>query len=475
MKEKDRRNIPGIVQKQNEREVKKAELCHRIFQRAQTQLYMEMRYMDVPLHAFGFMPDGQIRGLGTDGKTLFFFSDWILELYRTDPVLLNRSFLHMVMHCLMGHLWSYSGLQTENPELMDLAFDITVEYMIDQLEVRCIRKNQSFLRKQLYQKLREDGHVITPGRVLAILSPDQKQSDVAAPSKSLHETGEYRQSAELQAYLQGLRSEFTVDDHHPWRHPQDPKIPLEQQKRWKEMAETMETELKLFAREAGASSKELEANLEIRNRRRYSYRSFLRKFAVLKEELKADLDSFDTIYYCYGLEHFGNVPLIEPQETSEVSKVEDFVIAVDTSMSTNGDLVKRFLEETWSILTEEGSFHRKVCVHIIQCDDQVREDRKITSSEEMEQYLKEFKVKGRGGTDFRPVFGYISQLLREKAFTHLKGMIYFTDGYGIYPALRPLYETAFVFLQEDYRDLDVPAWAVKLILTPDELLEERNE
>ncbi len=450
------------MEKANEREVKKAELCHRIFQSSQGKIYMEMRYMDTALHAFGYMPDSTVRGMGTDGKTLFYHSDWILELYQNSPVLVNRSLLHLCFHCLLGHLWSYPSLQKEIPEWMDLAFDIAAEYLIDSMEVRCIRKNGSFLRKQLYQRLREDGHAITPGRVLRILTGEE------APDREMLSAGE------KQAELLRLREEFTVDDHSLWRHPENPKLPMEQKNRWKEMAETMETEMKLFAREAGVSGREMERQLEIRNRRRYSYRSFLKKFAVLREEMKADLDSFDTIYYCYGLEHFGNVPLIEPQETTETFKVEDFVIAIDTSMSTDGDLIRKFLEETWSILTEEGSFHRKVCVHILQCDDQVREDQVIRSTEEMNAYMETFTVKGRGGTDFRPVFGYVNQLLREKAFTHLKGLLYFTDGYGTYPALRPLYETAFVFFQEDYRDMDVPSWAVKLILTPDDILESQK-
>ena len=31
------------------------------------------------------------------------------------------------------------------------------------------------------------------------------------------------------------------------------------------------------------------------------------------------------------------------------------------------------------------------------------------------------------------------------------------------------YETAFVFMREDYSDADVPPWAIKLILGPEEL------
>ena len=89
--------------------------------------------------------------------------------------------------------------------------------------------------------------------------------------------------------------------------------------------------------------------------------------------------------------------------------------------------------------------------------------------------MEHFEIKGFGGTDFRPVFGYMNQLLRQKVFQRLKGLIYFTDGYGTFPAKRPLYETAFVFLKEDYRDIDVPAWAMKLIIEPEELENEHKK
>ena len=34
----------------------------------------------------------------------------------------------------------------------------------------------------------------------------------------------------------------------------------------------------------------------------------------------------------------------------------------------------------------------------------------------------------------------------KKNITNLKGLIYFTDGYGDFPAKKPDYETAFVFI-----------------------------
>ena len=46
----------------------------------------------------------------------------------------------------------------------------------------------------------------------------------------------------------------------------------------------------------------------------------------------------------------------------------------------------------------------------------------------------------------------------------MRGLIYFTDGYGSFPVKKPIYDTAFVFFKEDYLDVDVPPWAMKLIL-----------
>ncbi len=76
--------------------------------------------------------------------------------------------------------------------------------------------------------------------------------------------------------------------------------------------------------------------------------------------------------------------------------------------------------------------------------------------------MDDLTLYGEGGTDFRPAFEYVDEKIRQGEFTELRGLIYFTDGYGIYPSKAPGYQTAFVFMQEDYRDADVPGWAMKL-------------
>lgn len=273
--------------------------------------------------------------------------------------------------------------------------------------------------------------------------------------------------------LELLEREFTVDDHREWENDQNQKknSPQPQRQRWDDIRDRMQTEMETFSKEAADDVRTLEESIAAENRQRYDYREFLRKFSVLKEEMKVDMDSFDYIFYNYGMELYGNMPLIEPLETKEEQRVEDFVIVIDTSMSCKGELIRAFLDQTYAVLSESESFFRKLHIHIIQCDDRVQEDIVIRNHEEMEDYLQHFTVKGFGGTDFRPAFLYVQELLAKKTFTKLRGLIYFTDGYGTFPMKKPPYDTAFVFMKEDYQGCGRSAVGHEADLEKEELMD----
>ena len=435
------------IQRQQQRELEKIDICMDILKNARNELYLSMRFFDVILSGLEFLPDLKIFGIGTDGYTVYFYPDYIIGMYQKVPVQVNRSYLHMIFHCLFGHLKQPENVEQE---YWNLACDIVVESIIDGLNARSVRKYVSPYRKSIYQKLREKMEVLTPKGVCHELLGMHLEEE----------------------HFRKMQVEFFVDDHVLWNENVSPKKSMERKKKWKEHNEKLQTKMETFSKEESESAESILEQVKIENRNRYDYRKFLEKFAILKEELQVDQDSFDYIFYHYGMEVYGNMPLIEPQETKELRKIEDFVIAIDTSMSCKEELIKKFLEETFSILGKSESFFRKINVHVIQCDDKVQSDVVITSQQDLEEYMEHFEVKGLGGTDFRPVFGYVNQLLKAKAFHRLKGLIYFTDGYGTFPAKRPNYETAFVFLKEDYRDVDVPVWAMKLIIEQEELEEK---
>ena len=49
--------------------------------------------------------DGEIGSIGTDGQGLYFHPGWLGGAYREDRKNVNRAYLHIVLHCLFGHLY----------------------------------------------------------------------------------------------------------------------------------------------------------------------------------------------------------------------------------------------------------------------------------------------------------------------------------------------------------------------------------
>ncbi len=425
-------------------------LCTRILHNSRNELYLNMRYLDVPLSRLGYEYDPQCRGIGTDGFVISYNPEYLAHIYGQGRVKVNRALLHMVLHCLFTHMDTRGK---RDPGLWDLSCDIAVESVIDGIHMHCVHDPPTMLRREWYQRLNGRLRVLNAEGIYHVL----REMDL--PEKMLAR----------------LAVDFCVDDHRYWELPDNsPKTSISRQNQWGDSRDKLQTEMEMMGGQQEEGSRCLLEQVKVENRERYDYRRFLRKFSVLREEIQVDPDSFDPIFYTYGLSLYGNMPLVEPLESKEVSRIEDFVIVVDTSMSCSGDLVRRFLEETYDVLCESDSYFKKTNIHVIQCDEEVRGDQKITNHEEMEQYMRDFTVIGQGGTDFRPAFAYVDQMIGRGEFHKLRGLLYFTDGEGIYPVKRPVYDTAFVFVKDQYTDVSVPAWAIKLILEPGQLVQDRD-
>lgn len=410
---------------------------------ARNELYLKMRFMDVALSNYRFEMSLQIETIGTDGLCIYFQPQYLGGLFRENAIMVNRVYLHLVLHGIFRHMIRRNGRERR---LYDLSCDIVAESIIDEMSHTCVIKPRSWLRKDTYQKLKKKMKVLTAEKIYGeILSWELNERD-----------------------LERLEAEFRIDSHRFWPE-EDQKKKQQVENKWQDVSDKMETDMETFSKDASSASGGFIDQLKVENKERFDYRQFLRKFSVLKEEMTLDEDTFDYVFYSYGLSLYGNMPLIEPQEWKEVQKVEEFVIVIDTSMSCSGELVKKFLEETYTVLSENDSFFRKMNIHVIQCDDKVQSDQKITDEKELKEYMEHLDLIGEGGTDFRPAFEYVEKLRAEHAFSNLRGLLYFTDGKGIYPKKMPEFETAFVFLKEDYEDVDVPAWAMKLILEEEDL------
>ena len=99
----------------------------------------------------------------------------------------------------------------------------------------------------------------------------------------------------------------------------------------------------------------------------------------------------------------------------------------------------------------------------------MQQDTKIQKQSDFDDFIKNGSFVGFGGTDFRPAFDYIDGMVENEEFTDLKGVIYFTDGYGIYPEKAPEYECIFAFLNEDEHRGQTPWWAIPVVLDEEQL------
>lgn len=422
----------------------------RVLQFVRSELYLQLRYMNAALCALRWQASESGSAFATDGAALYYPGPWLLRIYRTNRRYLPRAYMHSVLHCIFRHLWLRGK---RDAALWDLACDIAVEHVLDTWGIPLLTRPVGWRRQQTYEALSQSCRVLSAGPVYRALAAGR--------------TG----GRELAA----LQKEFYCDSHALW--PQDPDAPAAQAagKQWEQLGRETELSMQESGRRAGSDDGAAALLAQVRaGQSRRLYKDFLRRFATLREEPHLDPDEFDLGYYTYGLSVYGNMPLIEPLETREVKKVRDFVIVLDTSDSTSGALVKAFLRETFTLLKTTDRFFAKCNILVLQCDDAVRSETRLRDLDALERYMRGFTLHGGGGTDFRPAFARIEELRAQNAFTELKGVLYFTDGKGIFPARRPPYEVAFLFLDNGEAPplSDVPPWAMKLVLKPEELLPE---
>lgn len=263
--------------------------------------------------------------------------------------------------------------------------------------------------------------------------------------------------------VEELERVFRFDDHALWRVPGKDDQTTGHRRKWEKIRTHAGVDGKAGNLLAGLGEGGDSEETGVIRRSSFDYRKFLSRFTVAREEIELDTASFDYIFYSYGMEHYGNLPLIEPLEYREVNRLEELVIAIDTSGSCSMEMVRRFLAGTYAILSEKENFFRKMEVHLIQCDCVIQNVTVIHSGEEWRQAAEHVVIQGRGGTDFTPVFRYIRAKREKKELKRLRALIYFTDGDGVYPSEKPDYETAFVFVRRTRGMELVPPWARTLV------------
>ncbi len=494
----------------SEQENRILSLAADVLQMSRNTLLVDLRFLDAALHRLQPAPVPALP-LATDGRVLAYDPHFILKLCLSEENAVTHAYLHVVMHGVFRHMFVHTLV---DHDLWDLACDIAVESVIAGLGLASVSVARDADRAGALAKLSQAVRPLTAEKLYAYY-----RDHCPSPQELLTLRGLFSADDHALWYRRGQRPpaaggaagqpqpdgspqpgggddtpqpgggdgapQQSEGDGTPQQSegdappqqgngdgaPQGGDAPDSEslEREWEKISRRMQTEIEHFGKRRGISAGGLMQSLRELNRERYDYTAFLKKFAVRGEVMRVNDDEFDYIYYTYGLRLYKKMPLIEPLEYKEVKRIREFVVAIDTSGSVAGEQVQTFLQKTYNVLKNTESFFSKINVHIIQCDAAMQEDAKITSQEDFDRYLKTMQIRGLGGTDFLPVFEHVNELIRKKEFTNLKGLIYVTDGFGTFPAKKPDYETAFVFIDDEANDYRVPPWAIRLILKKDEL------
>ena len=445
-------------------------LANEILNLSRNKLLVNLRFMDV---ALSYHKRIEYEGtMATDGKTLLYNPWFVLRTYKESQEEMVRMYLHMILHCVFQHPFIGNSV---DERLWNLACDMAVECVINDLGLSGVSSTREAKQNQIVSEIKKELKVLTAEKIYSLLSraayPDWALNQWEAAFRSDDHAPWYIWTATIMLHTANGGAESdermnptgeVVGVGSPWASVRDKEF-------WKQVSGQIQMDLEAFSKQHGDKAGNMMQNLRSVNREKYDYTAFLKKFAVLGEAMKVNEDEFDYIYYTYGLQHYDNMPLIEPLEYKEVMRIREFVIAIDTSGSVMGEEVQMFLQKTYNILMQEDSYFSRVNIHIIQCDAEIQEDVVIHNRDEFEAYLKTMTIRGLGGTDFRPVFRFVDQLNEEKRFRNLKGLIYFTDGYGTFPEQKPQYTTAFLFVQDGYKIPEVPVWAIRLVLQHEDI------
>lgn len=435
-------DVNAVLRERNEDKAARiSALAAEIIRLSRDRILMHMRFLDVALAALVPQEKVGVNGFSCDGRHLYYDARVLIRIYRREQASVMRMMLHILFHFLFSHSFQYERVEKE---VWNLAVDLAAEHAVMELKLPEADLKSDLRKKDAISYFENQGVKLTAEKLYRYL----------------------RRNPPAVEEREELARLFFVDSHDGWTGREEPVISLAD---WKRLAERAKAEIKSFSQ--GKNADAVEENLEEATRDKVDYRAFLRRFVTPGEIVKINEEEFDYITYTYGLSQYGNVPIVEPLEYREVNKIHDFVIAVDTSASCRGGAVRAFLGHTYSIMKTSACFFDEMRVHIIQCDHEVRSDTVVHNQGELDAFLTKGRLAGFGGTDFRPVFTYVDELIARGAFANLKGMIYFTDGQGIYPEKAPDYETVFAFLNEDGLPDLAPAWAVRICIDEDTLSE----
>ena len=463
------------------RETELQEIGKKGFDLLRDLLMEEFPYLAVMILAMPGEADMQEEGMSTDGEKIFYNPRYVAEHLgkkRKGYEKLRRVYFQMLIHCLLGHVWQ---IPEENVEIWDCCCDLEAETLLGDILGRRDEEGHSSIDWKLEELLRKM-EVLDVESLYTLLSEEEYEILGYRVGKKLKKDGHERWRTK--AERTGNEERSKQNDPKGWgtkermgdRNALGQGIP----QMWRDLYEQvlpMMPSISAFGGRYGRHRGGAAADICASGENESDYRKILKKYTILKECRMEDFEALDYSWYSFGMELYGNIPLIEYPESSEQRFVDEIVIAVDTSGSCSGYTAQRFLRETCNMIRDMGIGRRPVNIRIIECDENVQNEIVIHGSSDIPD-LEQRVVSGFGGTSFVPVFNRIEELKKNGEMNRVRCLLYLSDGIGIFPVEKPDYDVIFVLtsrLPENFgydEYMDLPDWVRSVYLTERDLEED---
>ena len=164
-------------------------LANEILDLSRNKLIVNLRFMDVALSCH--KRTAYEGTMATDGKTLLYDPGFILRTYKDSQEEMVRMYLHMILHCVFQH--PFIGVSIDE-RLWNLACDIAVECVINDLELNGISSTRETKQNQIVSVIKKDLKVLTAEKIYSLLT------------RAGYQDWELKQ----------WEAAFKSDDHAPW-------------------------------------------------------------------------------------------------------------------------------------------------------------------------------------------------------------------------------------------------------------------
>jgi hypothetical protein len=410
-------------------------------QRCIDELKREKTEFLYPLSLMELQEKEEYEKLSTDGITIYYSPSYVTQVSLAQ---LKYEVMHIVLHGMMGHFERDREFRQKKSAWTIM--DLQVGWLLDKMEMT--------------DRTNMHGWKVRVGI---------RRADVFLHGN--YDFGNCYRAEREEKYagqLERLESQIQVDDHQRWEKT-DENIRERLAKLWGVARELLLSENSTDINELyrkltyGTGTGNTEASFRVAKGGGRSYEDVLRELVSLEENAREEPDSIDQMWYQYGLEMYGDVPLIEPLEETEQPAIHTLVVAIDVSGSCmSEEIMGRFWGETFQFLQELKNKEIKGEVILIQCDAEITKEEHFSIDQVPAAKPESVKVCGAGGTSFVPVFTRISKLRGTGSI--IDGLLYLTDGVGIYPEKKADYPVYFVMPGKKYGEDDTPDWVQSVYL-----------